>query len=361
MPIPVDVIVPHFRGKDKFLKCLETLFRTDYPDFRVIVVDNGSEDGSVSLVKSAFPGMEILRLDTNLGFAGGCNAGVKFSERELVALLNDDTEVEPEWLSRLVEAMVEDENIAVTQPKLLSIYDRKSFDYAGAMGGLLDIFGYPFCYGRLFETSEADAGQYDWVQEIFWAAGSACLFRRNLYLEAGGLDERFFAHQEEIDLCWRFHLMGYRVIAVPQSRVYHYAGATLPPQNFRKKYLNHRNSIMMLIKNYRGTTLLWALPCRIILELASAVLAVKQRDYRRVLAVFGGGLWNLWKLPALRKERKKVKALRKLTDKEIFPKLYQGTVALKYYLGRRRTWGELMKNSTKIYTTHAPLTLENKQ
>ena len=337
----VDVIIPHYKGSEKLMACLQSLYRTQYDKFNVILVDNGCQDDSVDEAKNKFAQLEILKLNENLGFAGGCNAGVKHSECEYVALLNDDTEVEPDWLTHLMNAVQSDERIAVAQPKLRWIIDKDKFDYAGAMGGLMDVFGFPFCYGRMFETIETDEGQYDWVEDIFWASGSACLFRRKLYDKAGGLDDRFFAHQEEIDLNWRLHLMGYRIVAVPQAVVYHYAGATLPPANFTKKYLNHRNSIMMLFKNYQLRTLMWIIPCRFALEMAAIILAVKQRDYRRILAIFGAGFWNLFNLPYMISTRKSINRIRKISDREIIKKLYKGTVALQYYVKGKQTFFQL--------------------
>ncbi|MBC8277393.1 MAG: glycosyltransferase [FCB group bacterium] len=332
MPAAVDIIIPHFQGDDKFNRCLETLFETDFDGFRVIVVDNGCQDDSVAAAQQQFPDIEVLKLPENLGFAGGCNAGVNYSDSEFIVLLNDDTEVDPGWLTHLYDKMNSDENIAAVQPKLRWIKDKSKFDYAGGMGGLMDVFGYPFCYGRIFETIEVDEGQYDWVDKIFWASGTATMFRRKLYLEAGGLDERFFAHQEEIDLNWRLQLMGYSINAVPQSVVYHYAGATLPTKSIQKKYLNHRNSVLMILKNYQLSTLLWVLPIRLALELSASILAVKQKDYRRILAIFGGGFWNLFHLPALIGSRKMVRKLRVIKDSVVLKRLYPGTIALKYYL-----------------------------
>jgi GT2 family glycosyltransferase len=209
------------------------------------------------------------------------------------------------------------------------------------MGGLMDIFGYPFCYGRIFETIEKDTGQYDSTDEIFWASGTASIYRKDVYLAAGGLDDKFFAHQEEIDLDWRFLLMGYSVKAAPQSIVYHYSGATLPPGNLKKKYLNHRNSILMILKNYELKNIIWILPLRIILELMAAVLAVKQRDYRRVVAIFRGGLWNLFNFPHLFTARRNTKKIRKISDDEVFKHLYCGTIALEYYILKKKTIAKL--------------------
>ena len=341
MPSLVDVIIPHYKGRDKFLSCLTSLFETEYDDFRVILVDNCSLDGSAAEAERLYPQMKVIRMEKNRGFAGGCNAGVEISDREFIALLNDDTEVEPDWLTKLIDVIESDEKIAVVQPKLRWMIDKSKFEYAGAMGGMMDIFGFPFCHGRMFETSEVDNGQYDWVDDIFWASGSACLFRRQLYIDAGKLDEKFFAHQEEIDLNWRLQLMGYRVKAVPQALVYHYAGTTLPPENFMKKYMNHRNSIMLLLKNYQLRTLFWVLPIRIFLELAAVVLAVKQRDYKRIVAIFRGGLWNMTNLPHMLKARKFVKRIRKIPDQVILDRLYKGSIALQYYLFGKRTYLQL--------------------
>lgn len=344
----VDVVIPHFRGSERLLKCLETVYKTTYDDFRVLLVDNGSSDGSCEEAERRFPQLEIIRLKENLGFAGGCNTGVRESDRELVALLNDDTEVEPDWLDNLVETLLADEKTAVVQPKLHWIKDRKRFDYAGGVGGLIDVFGYPFCFGRIFETKEIDNGQYDWVRDIFWASGSACLFRRELYLAAGGLDENFFAHQEEIDLNWRLQLMGYNIKAAPASVVYHYGGGTLSEASFRKKYLNHRNSIMMLLKNYEFKTLLWVLPIRLTLEAAAMVLAVKQRDIKRIGAIIGAVIWNSFNLPTLLKERKRIKSIRRRPDSEITKRMYTGTAALQYYLFSKRTYYQLVQAREKV-------------
>ncbi len=343
----VDVIIPHYSGSEKFHKCLESLFKTDYDNFRVVVIDNDCKDDSISSAKERFPDIVVLRLEENRGFAGGCNAGVNYSDREFIALLNDDTVVERDWLKYLVERISSDDNIAVVQPKLLWIKERNKFDYAGGMGGLMDMFGYPFCYGRIFETIETDEGQYDWVDDIFWASGTASLFRRKLFIEAGMLDEKFFAHQEEIDLNWRLRLMGYSIKAVSSAIVYHYAGATLPPESFMKKYFNHRNSILMVLKNLQLHNLLWILPIRILLEIAAMVLAVKQRDYRRIIAIIRGGLWIFLNFPHLCNQRRFINRKRVVPDREIFKFIYRGTVALQYYLFRKQTYYQLIPSSEK--------------
>lgn len=348
MSLPaVDVIIPHYKGREKLFKCLESLFKTNYEDFRVLIVDNGSTDGSVKEAVEKFPQAKVVRLKENLGFAGGCNAGVLESDKEFTALLNDDTEVEPDWLKNLVQVILSDDKIAAVQPKLLRIQDKKQFDYAGGVGGMIDIFGYPFCFGRLFETREYDEGQYDHVTDIFWASGSASLFRREIYLAAGGLDEKFFAHQEEIDLNWRLQLMGYKIKAAPSAVVYHYGGGTLSEASFRKKYLNHRNSLMMLGKNYELKTLIWVMPVRFCLEAASIILAVRQGDIKRIVAIIGAAFWNFFHLLVIRWERKRIKTLRKVSDNEIIIRMFTGTVALQYYLFGKKTYNQLINDNNK--------------
>ena len=344
---PVDVVIPHYKGSERLLKCLETLYKTDYDDLRIIIVDNGSTDNSVEKAVIEFPDTLIVKKKENLGFAGGCNAGVFESDREFTALLNDDTEVDTDWLKNMMEVMLSDPKIAVVQPKLLRIQQRDQFDYAGGVGGMIDVFGYPFCFGRLFETRETDNGQYDGVSDIFWASGSASLFRREFYLAAGGLDEKFFDHQEEIDLNWRLQLMGYKIKAAPKAIVYHYGGGTLSEATFRKKYLNHRNSLMMLGKNYELKTLIWVIPVRFCLEAASMILAVKQGDFKRIAAVIGSAFWNFFHLPVIRWERKRMKTLRKVPDSEIIKRMFAGTVALQYYLFGKKTYTQLVNDINK--------------
>jgi GT2 family glycosyltransferase len=346
--IPIDVVIPHYQGRERLLRCLEALFKTEYPSFQVLLVDNGSEDGSCDEALRLFPQLQVLRLEENRGFAGGCNAGVLQCQNEFVALLNDDTEVNPDWLSQLISRISTDAQIAVVQPKLRRLTEKDKFEYAGGAGGMIDIYGYPFCYGRVFETIEVDSGQYDRIRRIFWASGSACLFRRSLYLRANGLDEKFFAHQEEIDLNWRLQLMGYWIEAVPSAVVYHYGGGTLPPTNLKKKYFNHRNSIMMLIKNYELKTLIRVIPVRLLLEAAAVILAIKQRDFRRILAILGALCWNLFKLPLLIKERKTIHSLRQVPDEEILRRMYPKTVALQYYLFDRKSILELLPDKAKL-------------
>ena len=214
----------------------------------VYVADNASTDDSVSLLKEKFPSCRLILLDKNWGFAEGYNKALEQVEAEYYLLLNSDIEVTPHWLLPMLAYMDAHKDVAAYQPKLLSVFNRDSFEYAGACGGYLDSLGYPFCRGRIFDVVEHDHGQYDQPASVLWASGAALLVRARNYKEVGGLDSRFFAHNEEIDFCWRLRIRGYRIVCVPESKVYHVGGGTLPKSNPMKTYLNFRNNLTMLYK-----------------------------------------------------------------------------------------------------------------
>lgn len=214
----------------------------------VYVADNASTDDSVSLLKEKFSSCRLILLDKNWGFAEGYNKALEQVEAEYYLLLNSDIEVTPRWLLPMLAYMDAHSEVAACQPKLLSVFNRDSFEYAGACGGYLDSLGYPFCRGRIFDVVEHDHGQYDQPASVLWASGAALLVRARNYKEVGGLDSRFFAHNEEIDFCWRLRIRGYRIVCVPESKVYHVGGGTLPKSNPMKTYLNFRNNLTMLYK-----------------------------------------------------------------------------------------------------------------
>ena len=215
----------------------------------VIVADNGSTDASVDMLKEKFPSVRIIQLDKNYGFAEGYNQALKQIDNEYTVLLNSDVEVTPGWLDAPLAAMEADSTIVAAQPKIRAQRNKDYFEYAGAAGGYMDIYGYPYCRGRLLHVVEKDEGQYDTPADILWATGACLFIRTTIYKEVGGLDAGFFAHQEEIDMCWRLRSRGYRLICTPQSVVYHVGGATLQVESPRKTFLNFRNNLLMLYKN----------------------------------------------------------------------------------------------------------------
>lgn len=247
----VGVIILNWNGEKLLREFLPKVVANTSKDVaRVIVADNGSTDGSLEVLKKEFPEVEVWSFDENYGFAGGYNRAIKMAEGyEYVVLLNSDVAPSAGWIEPLADYMESHKEVGACQPKILSYREPEKFEYAGAAGGYLDKNGYPFCRGRIFDQCEEDKGQYDTIEKCAWATG-ACLFvRREIYLEVGGLDEAFFAHMEEIDLCWRIRLAGYEIAAVPQSVVYHLGGGSLPASNPRKTYLNFRNNLLMLHKN----------------------------------------------------------------------------------------------------------------
>lgn len=242
------IVILNWNGAGMMKKYLPGVLAYSKEQATVYVADNASTDDSIALLKSEFPEVKLVVLEKNWGFAEGYNRALAQIDAEYYLLLNSDIEVTPQWLTPLLEWMDTHADTAACQPKLLSIHARDHFEYAGACGGFLDRYGYPFCRGRIFDAVEPDRGQYDHPVEVHWASGAALLVRARIYKEVGGLDARFFAHQEEIEMCWRMRIRGYHIFCVPQSRVYHVGGGTLPKSNPMKTFLNYRNNLTMLYK-----------------------------------------------------------------------------------------------------------------
>ena len=333
----VSIIIPHYNGVEMLKRCLAALEKTGDPPHEIVLVDNASTDGSVAMVQGNFPSVHLIKNDENKGFAGACNQGIRATFAPYVLLLNNDVEVTPGWLIPLFDQMEADPEIAACQPKLLSLSDRRSFDYSGAAGGLIDIYGYPYARGRIITTIENDSGQYDEPADIFWACGTACMLRRSALELVGLLDETFFAHMEEIDLQWRFHNAGYRVRAVPKSVLYHSNGGTLPAAAYRKKYLNHRNSIFMLLKNYSPRTLRTIFPRRILIELIALAYSVAVLDFKRAAAIIAAFGWLVANMGLIRAGHRDAQWARTLSDSEVQARMLKKSVALSYFLRRRKT------------------------
>ena len=251
----VAVVILNWNGEKMLAKYLPTLLQHLQESVEVFVADNASTDNSVALLKEKFPTVKRILLDKNWGFAEGYNQALRQINATYYILLNSDIEVSSGWLSPLITWMDAHPEAAACQPKLLSIRQRDYFEYAGACGGFIDKYGYPFCRGRVFDVVEKDEGQYDEVCPILWATGACLMIRATDYWKVGGLDGRFFAHNEEIDLCWRLRTMGREIYCVPESKVYHVGGGTLPKNNPMKTYLNFRNNLTMLYKNLEADEL----------------------------------------------------------------------------------------------------------
>ena len=247
----VAVVILNWNGKDMMRNYLPSVVQnTSNECVRVVVADNGSTDGSVEMLREEFPEVGVILLDKNYGFAEGYNKALKQVEAKYYLLLNSDVKIiDKDWITPLLDCMESHTEVAACQPKLLSLKEPEKFEYAGAAGGFIDKYGYPFCRGRVFSNIEDDHSQYDDQIDVFWATGAALMVRSDDYWEVGGLDGRFFAHMEEIDLCWRLRSAGKRVVCIPNSRAYHLGGASLSQGNPRKTFLNFRNNLIMLYKN----------------------------------------------------------------------------------------------------------------
>ena len=242
------IVILNWNGAKMLRQYLPSVLEYSRDEAIVYVADNASTDESITLLKEQFPEVKLILLEKNWGFAEGYNKALQQVDAEYYLLLNSDIEVTEGWLTPMLAFMDAHAEVAACQPKLLSIYQRDSFEYAGACGGYLDRYGYPFCRGRIFDVVEKDQGQYDEPAKIHWATGAALLVRARIYKEVGGLDGRFFAHQEEIEMCWRMRIRGYQLYCLPESKVYHVGGGTLPKSNPMKTYLNFRNNLTMLYK-----------------------------------------------------------------------------------------------------------------
>lgn len=246
----VAVVVLNWNGAQMLRQFLPSVIeQSQGENVEIVVADNASTDDSCAVVEKEFPGVHLIKLEQNYGFAEGYNQALQQVDAEYVVLLNSDVEVGKQWLQPMVEYLDEHPNVAACQPKILNWRAKNMFEYAGAAGGFIDRYGYPFCRGRVFDDIEEDRGQYDDAIPVFWASGAALLIRLSVYREVGGLDGRFFAHMEEIDLCWRLHSRGYQILCLPMCEVYHVGGATLKKSNPKKTFLNFRNNLLMLYKN----------------------------------------------------------------------------------------------------------------
>ena len=334
----VSVIIPHWNGIEILEPCLNSLAAATYENLEVVVVDNASIDGSVTFIQTHFPDVKIIQNDENLGFAGGCNVGLREVDSDYSLILNNDTTHDPGWIEPLVERMESDSRVAAVQPKIMSAQNPEVFDYAGGVGGLLDILGFPYALGRIFTTTEQDDGYYDAPQDIFWASGTALLLRRTALDDVGLFDEDFFAHMEEIDLCWRLQNADWRVVNAPSSKILHHSGWTLPPDRYQKKYLNHRNNLIMIIKNYPFPYLAALLPARIALEGVAFIFSALIRDWKRMAAIAMAIVWIL--VHPFLLARKHFQASRKRKPQAVAKtvgRMYGGSIFFQYFLkGRKR-------------------------
>lgn len=331
------VVILNYNGAGMLRRFLPSVIEYS-PEASIYVADNGSSDESCDVIRNEFPAVKLMVLDHNYGFAEGYNRALAQVDEKYAVLLNSDVEVTRGWLSPMTQFLDSNPEVAACQPKLLSFKQKDFFEYAGAAGGYIDKWGYTFCRGRIFNTVERDSGQYDDTTDVFWATGAALMIRNEVYKNNGGLDGRFFAHMEEIDLCWRLRSRGYRIACVPQSHVYHVGGATLKKENPQKTYLNFRNNLLMIYKN--------APDC----QLKKIMLFRKVFDNVAALKFLASGDYAAFK--AVRKARRDFKAMRagydkaraenmKLAVTTRIPEVLKSSILYKYYLGFKHTYSSL--------------------
>ncbi len=333
------IVILNFNGKHYLQKFLPAVLTSTYPNKKIVVADNGSVDGSVNMLKTDFPTIEIIQLDKNYGFAEGYNRALAQVQADYFILLNSDVEVVPGWIEPVLDLMESDANIAACQPKILAYNDKRLFEYAGACGGWLDAYGFAFSRGRVFDICEPDNGQYNDAQQVFWASGAAMFVRAEVYTRLGGLDPYFFAHMEEIDLCWRMQLAGYTVMCCPASIVYHIGGGTLPKGNARKVFLNFRNNLIMMCKNLPWYEKFWKLPFRIMLDIVFALKNLLAGQTAPCGAVFKAHFavidWMLKKkIQGITPRRKPLKSLHGV---------YNSSIVWQHFVRKKTTFSEIVK------------------
>ena len=335
----VAVLVLNWNGRTLLQQFLPSwLAHTpDYAD--LIIVDNGSTDDSVSFLQEHYRDVHLLAFEENLGFTGGYNRAIEELDYQTVILLNSDVELTSGWLDQPMQLLNSSPEIAAVQPTLRAQRSPKDFEYAGATGGFIDRLGYPFCRGRIFDTIEEDRGQYADSVDLFWASGACLIIRRAVYREVGGLDTLFFAHQEEIDLCWRLNARGWRIVSAPQSIVYHVGGASLSADSPRKVFLNFRNNLLMIYKNLPAPTLYRVLFARMLLDLVAMLVYLLRLRPGQAASVLKG--WRCFLIKRQRYESTRQENLKK-TVRPISPELMKPySLLFQYYFKGRKRYSDL--------------------
>lgn len=333
----VAIVILNWNGQALLEKFLPSVVNSTYANLQIVVADNASTDDSVNYLKTNFPFIEIIQNTHNEGFASGYNTVLKQVKADYFVLLNSDVEVTPDWIEPVIRLMESDALIAAAQPKIRAYYSPELFEHAGAAGGFIDTYGYPFCRGRIFDTVEKDEGQYNKSSEIFWASGAALFIKSQYWRAAQGFDADFFAHMEEIDLCWRLKRQGLKIMYCPDSTVFHVGGGTLETENPYKTYLNFRNNLSMLLKNLDSDRCFYIIFMRFWLDLISLLKFASAGKFKHALAIskahrsFFSGLG--------RNRAKRVKSKASFNNKG----LYRHSIVWQYFVRGRRQFTKLSK------------------
>lgn len=338
----IAIVILNWNGEKLFSKFLPSVIENSQGDnIEITVADNGSTDNSISFLKQNFPSVKILDLEKNYGFAEGYNRSLKQISADYFVLLNSDVKVSENWLEPCISLFKEDDKIAAIQPKILSFNKPESFEYAGAAGGFIDKFGYPFCRGRILNKLEKDNQQYNQKTQIFWASGASMFVRAETFNTLGGLDGDFWAHMEEIDLCWRFKNAGYKIVYEPKSVVYHLGGGTLSYGSPKKIYLNFRNNLFMLFKNLPKQQFKRIFLARMVLDGVAAIKFILGFNFREFWAVIKAHFSFYKNLSKLNKKRKKTQ---KMVVKKEHDEIYPKSIMWKFFLQKKRNFSALNFN-----------------
>ena len=339
-----SVVILNWNGT-KFLKKFlpGVIEHSIEPGIDVIVADNGSTDDSVSLLKTEFPQVRIIELDKNYGFAGGYNKALELIDSEYFILLNSDIEVTENWIHPLINYLDENPQVGACMPKLRNYYDREYFEYAGAAGGFIDKYGYSFCRGRIFDTLEKDNGQYDDIKSVFWATGACMFVRAEAFKKVNGFDAEFFAHMEEIDLCWRLKLSGYSIMYVPLVKVFHVGGGSLPKENPQKTFLNFRNNLFLLSKNLPSAYLYRILIIRLFLDYLAAFKYLINFKFKHFFAIFKSHLNFFKKISYLQSQRNERRDI--LKNKILQPEMLNKSLLIEYFIKRNKKFNKVIVNN----------------
>jgi len=332
----IAVVILNWNGKELLKQFLPSVINYTPDTAEIIIADNNSSDGSVEFIKQAYPKIRLILNNENLGFAKGYNAALKEVEADYFILLNSDIEVTENWIEGIIELMESDNTIAACQPKILSFKEKNLFEYAGAAGGFIDKLGYPFCRGRILQSVETDNGQYDDIKEIFWATGACMFVRADYFNKMGGFDDDFFAHMEEIDLCWRLKNAGYKIFYYPHSKIYHVGGATLNKMSPQKTYLNFRNNLSLIYKNIQEKKLKKVLFIRALLDFLAAVTFIFSGGFSHFNAVIRA-YYSFYKSQKIIKSKRK-----KISQIEV-DGIYKKSIVKQYYFQKKIFFSELNK------------------
>lgn len=332
----VAIVILNWNGEKHLANFLPSVFNSQYPNQEIIIGDNASTDNSINFLKENFPLVRIISNQENLGFAEGYNKVLSQVEADYYVLLNSDVEVTPNWITPIIEMMEADANIAVAQPKVRDYYNRASFEYAGAAGGYLDILGYTFCRGRLFDTLEQDKGQFNDQREVFWASGCALFVKSSVWKRVNGLDDNFFAHMEEIDLCWRVKNLGYKVMYCGKSTVYHVGGGTLNTESSFKTYLNFRNNIFLIVKNVKPIHSIFIIFFRFWLDFIALIKFALEGRWGNAMAVSKAHRHSLWTII-----KGKVKYNKDVVSNPNKTGKYNRSIIWDYFISKKKFFSDL--------------------